>query len=147
MIKLSTRGRYGVRLMLDLALHNNKERSVSLKEIADRQGVSEKYLWQLISPLKHAGLIQSCRGLHGGYQLSKDPKDITLREIIEVLEGNFALVPCVAEPSDCARMDFCVVQEVWGEINQRIEKIFESYTLEDIIQKYRARIDAASYVI
>ena len=101
-MKLSTRGRYGVRLMLDLALHYG-EGPIFLKDIAERQGISEKYLWQLINPLKTTGLINSQRGAHGGYVLGKAPERISLKEILQILEGSLCLVDCVDNPSFCER--------------------------------------------
>ena len=97
-MKLSTKGRYGVRLMFDLALHYG-EGTVSLKDVAKRQGISEKYLWHLIPPLKNAGLINSTRGSQGGYVLAKPPHLISLKEILLVLEGSMCLVDCTEQPS------------------------------------------------
>jgi len=85
-MKLSTKGRYGVRLMLDLAAHYG-ERPVLLKEISQREDISEKYLWHLITPLKSAGLIHATRGAHGGYELAKAPSEITVKDVFEVVEG------------------------------------------------------------
>jgi Rrf2 family cysteine metabolism transcriptional repressor len=86
-MKLSTRGRYGVRMMLELALHYG-EGPILLKDIAERQGISEKYLWQLINPLKTTGLVNSLRGAHGGYVLAKAPEAISLKAILQILEGS-----------------------------------------------------------
>jgi Rrf2 family cysteine metabolism transcriptional repressor len=92
-MKLSTRGRYGVRLMLELALHYG-EGPILLKDIAGRQGISEKYLWQLINPLKTAGLVNSLRGARGGYMLGKAPDAVSLKAILLILEGSLCLVDC-----------------------------------------------------
>ena len=104
MMKLSTKGRYGARLMLELALEYGKG-PVLLKEVAERQEISEKYLGHLISPLKAAGLINSTRGAHGGYTLAKASKDITLAEVVQAVEGNLSVVECVSSPGVCSRVE------------------------------------------
>lgn len=132
-MRLSTRGRYGVRLMLDLALHEG-EGPVLLRDIAKRQGVSEKYLWQLINPLKGAGLINSLRGAHGGYVLAKTPAEVNLRQILSVLEGSLCLVDCVENPAACERSASCITRDVWAEASKGIFKTLESMTLEKMVE-------------
>src|SRR5450759_2500949 len=97
-MKLSTKGRYGVRLMLDLASHFG-EGPVILKQISQREEISEKYLWQLINPLKSVGLVRATRGAHGGYVLAKTPSEITVKDILQVVEGSLCIVECVEKPS------------------------------------------------
>lgn len=97
-MKLSTKGRFGVRLMIDLALHSGRG-PLLLKDIARRQGISEKYLWNLINPLKTVEHVRSIRGAHGGYRLAKQPAEISLKDIMRVLEGCLCLVDCVENPS------------------------------------------------
>ena len=126
-MKLSTRGRYGVRLMLELALHYG-EGPVLLKDIAERQGISEKYLWQLINPLKTTGLVNSRRGAHGGYVLGKPPEAISLKAILQILEGPLCLVDCVDNPSLCKRSLSCISRDIWGEASKNMQQ-----TLEDTI--------------
>jgi len=99
--------------MIELALHHGAG-PVLLKEIAERQGISEKYLWHLINPLKTTGLVNSIRGAHGGYVLGKAPEAITLKEILQVLEGSLCLVDCVDNPSLCERSSSCVSRDIWG---------------------------------
>lgn len=133
-MKLSTKGRYGARLMMDLALHYGKG-PIALKEIAKRQEISEKYLWQLIVPLKIAGLINSTRGPQGGYTLSKEPSEITLRDIINVLDGPLCIVDCVDKPTICSRSETCVTRNVWAEVSDKISEVLGSITLEDMIKE------------
>jgi Rrf2 family protein len=137
-MKLSTRGRYGARLMLDLALHYG-EGPVLLKDIANRQGISEKYLWQLINPLKTMGLIGSTRGAHGGYVLARPPEEITLKEIVQVLEGSLCLVDCVENPGVCDRSQTCTSRDIWTEASNQISQILESMTLDKMVAKQRTK--------
>ena len=145
-MKLSTKGRYGVRLMVDLALRYG-EGPILLKDIAERQEISEKYLWQLISPLKNAGLINSTRGAHGGYNLAKPPAQITLKEIVLPLEGSMCLVECVDNPSLCSRANTCVSRDVWHEVSEKILQTLESVTLENLVEKQKHKVEAFTYVI
>ena len=137
-MKLSTRGRYGVRLMLDLALHYG-EGPILLKDIAGRQGISEKYLWQLINPLKTVGLIGSTRGAHGGYVLARPPEEISLKEIVRVLEGSLCLVDCVENPAVCDRSKTCTSRDIWSEASNQISQILESMTLDKMVVKQRTK--------
>jgi Rrf2 family protein len=146
MIKLSTKGRYGTRLMIDLALHYG-EGPVLLKDIAERQDISEKYLWQLIPPLKNAGLINSFRGAHGGYMLAKSPAEMTLKDIVTTLEGSLCLVECVDYPSLCKRAETCVARDVWQEVSQNILEVLESFTLEKLAEKQKTKTEVFAYVI
>ncbi len=138
MLKLSTKGRYGVRLMLDLAMHFGHG-PVPLKGIAQRQEISEKYLGNLIVPLKNAGLINSSRGPSGGYLLARPPKQINLKEVISVLEGPMCLVDCVNNPSICKRSDKCVARDVWKETTQKMLKVFSRITLERMANKQKIK--------
>ena len=135
-MKLSTRSRYSTRLMLELALKYNKG-PVLLKDISKSQEISLKYLAQLIIPLKIAGLINSSRGAHGGYFLSRAPKDIKLSEIIAAVEGPSNLVECVANPAICNRSDFCITRDIWTEVSNKLLIILESYTLQQLINRYK----------
>lgn len=139
-MKLSTRGRYGVRLMLELAIHYG-EGPILLKEIAQNQGVSEKYLWQLISPLKTMGLVTSRRGLHGGYALGKAPEFITVREILQVLEGALCLVDCVDNPSLCERSDSCISREIWGEVSGDLQRTLQNTTLAIMVEREKSKVE------
>lgn len=138
-LKLSTRGRYGLRAMVDLAIHANK-RPVSIASIAERQNISENYLEQIISKMKKAGLIRSQRGAMGGYQISRPLQDITVGDIVKVLEGDLTLVNCPAltpgiEDISCDTSDFCVTKYVWQKVNDAVSETFHSITLEDLVNK------------
>ena len=141
-MKLSTKGRDGVRLMLDIALHC-AEGPVSLRAISKRQNITEKYLWHLINPLKSAGLIESTRGAHGGYVLAKPFSDISIKEIVRCLEGPLTLVECVEKPGTCSRSPSCVARDVWKEVADKISETLESITLKDIVEKHHNKKDAA----
>ena len=134
MIKLSTKGRYGTRLMLNLALHYNESKeAVVLKNISKEEDLSIRYLEQIIIPLKINKLVKSIRGAGGGYTLAKHPSEITVCEIIEVLEGSCSLVDCVEDPDSCERMTECATFEVWKEASELLKNYFESKTLQDLI--------------
>jgi len=137
-MKLSTKGRYGARLMLDLALHYGNG-PVLLKDIAERQGISEKYLGHLVGPLKAAGLINSSRGARGGYALAKPAKEITLADVISVLEGEIALVECVNKATLCHRVELCVTRGIWARMSEKIMEVLSSTTLESMVKRYREK--------
>jgi Rrf2 family protein len=137
-MKLSTRSRYGVRLMLELALNSTKG-SVFLKDIAKEEEISEKYLSLIIIPLKAAGLVNSMRGAHGGYTLAKPASNITLKEIVDVLEGETCLVDCVKNPSTCSRSDTCASRDLWTILSDNISQTLGSVTLEDLVRKSREK--------
>jgi Rrf2 family protein len=138
-MRISTRGRYGVRLMLELAARYG-EGTVLLKDIARHQDISEKYLWQLINPLKSIGLINSIRGSKGGYVLAKPPAAITMKEIIGALEGSLCLVDCVDHPEACERSESCASRDLWGEASQIFAKKLESVTLADMLDRQQKKI-------
>ncbi|HVN70465.1 MAG TPA: Rrf2 family transcriptional regulator [Desulfomonilia bacterium] len=137
-MKLSTRSRYGVRLMLELAL-NNTGNSVYLKDIAKEEEMSEKYLSLIIIPLKAAGFVNSTRGAHGGYTLAKKPSEITLKEIVDVLEGDTCLVDCVKNASACPRSGTCASRDLWTIVSDRISQTLVSITLEDLVRMSREK--------
>ena len=145
-MKLSTKGRYGVRLMLDLAQHYGQS-PVVLKDISKRQDVSEKYLWQLVPPLKNAGLITSTRGSKGGYTLAKSPEKIDLEEIVSLLEGPICFVDCVDEPSACKRISSCATSDVWRGMAVIIKKYLSGITLRDLVEKQINKGKALNYSI
>ena len=131
-MKLSTRGRYGTRLMVDLALHYDQG-PVPLGEIAKRQNLSAKYLEQLIILLKGAGLILSARGRRGGYMLARKPENISVGEVVEVLEGRLAVVDCILEPDLCNRSPDCPTRAIWGNMTEAIKEQLYSMNLKDIM--------------
>jgi len=137
-MRLSTRGRYAARAMLDLALHHG-EGPILLKDIARRQQISERYLEHLVTPLKTAGLVTSARGAHGGFALAKPPSEIRLCKIIQLVEGSIAPVECVDDPKVCPRADLCVTRDIWAEMKKAMSRILESTTLQDLIQRQREK--------
>lgn len=134
-MKLSTKGRYGVKAMVDLAIHYGGA-PVSIKNISERQNISEYYLEQLFSPLRKANLIKSIRGAQGGYILNKEPKLITVAEVINVLEGPIEISDCI-EGVSCNNIDCCATRLLWGKIKKSIDSVMESTTLEDIVNDYK----------
>lgn len=135
MIKLSTKGRYGTRLMLNLALHYKEgNEAVVLKNISEEEDLSIRYLEQIIIPLKLNKLVKSVRGAGGGYTLARDPSKINLCQIIEVLEGSCTLVDCVDDPEFCDRATECATHEIWKEASMLLKNYFESKTLQDLIK-------------
>ncbi len=142
-MKISTKGRYGTRAMVDIGEHHN-EGPVSLRELADRQGISMKYMEQIVPLLKTSGLIRSTRGARGGYVLAKNPGDISLRDIVQALEGSWCLVDCLDDDSLCDRAKDCVTYEIWQGIQKAIYNILDSMTLADMIDLHRRKIEAAA---
>ncbi len=132
-MKISTKGRYGLRLMIELAKNFDKG-PVLLKDIAKNQNISLKYLEQIIIPLKNSGLVISKRGKRGGYTLTKSPEKVSLSEIISVLEGEMNIVDCVKFPEICNNSKKCLSKKIWDEINMKIEDILKSHTLKDLIE-------------
>lgn len=144
-MRLSTKGRYGARAMLDLAL-NSSEGPVLLRDIAKRQEVSEKYLEHSITTLRKAGLVRSIRGARGGYVLAKSPSQIRLSEIMEVLEGSMAPVECVDDPQVCQRAQLCVTRDIWAKMKEAIDNILESITLQDMVERQNKKKDSKAIV-
>ena len=134
-MKISTKGRYGTRAMLDIG-SNYGNGPVSLRELAERQGISMKYMEQIVPLLKTSGLVRSTRGARGGYVLARKPQDISLRDIVQALEGSWSLVDCVDDNSLCARAKECVTYEIWNELNLAIHKILDSTSLQDMIDRH-----------
>ena len=143
---LSTKGRYGTRFMVDLAEHSDKG-PVLLKEIADRQDISEKYLWHLASILKSAGLVKSIRGARGGYVLGRDAAAITLKDIVVPLEGSLCLVACVDDPTACRRSETCATRDIWAETTRKVLDSMASCTLAQVVERQRKKSAVASYSI
>jgi Rrf2 family protein len=137
-MKLTTRGRYGSRLMVDLALHYGAG-PVLLKDIASRQEISEKYLGQMIKPLKSAGLISASRGAHGGYFLARPPDEITIAEVLFAVEDDLNLVECVANQSICSRNERCAIHDVWCDLSDEVKNTLNSITLLDLSDRQRQK--------
>jgi len=137
-MKLSTRGQYGTRALLDLALHWG-EGPVQLKDIAQRQNISVHYLEHLITPLIGAGMVRSTRGARGGVCLVRPPQEIRLSEVIQLLEGSIAPTECINNPETCPRSDLCVPRDIWSELKKAMDGVLESTTLQDLVERQRRK--------
>ncbi len=135
-MRLSKRTRYGIRLIIELAMDSRKQ--INLTEIARRQDISMKYLSMIIIPLKRAGLVVSSRGAHGGYRLLKPPAQITVGDIVSLLEGDSEPVECLAHPEICKRSPLCAAKWLWERLAATITDFFESITIEDLVKHERA---------
>lgn len=144
-MKISTRGRYALRMMLDIAVNNNGE-PIRLKDISKRQGISDKYLEQIISILNKAGFVRSIRGPQGGYMLNREPKEYTVGMILRLTEGSLAPVACLDyEPNDCERRNECVTLILWEKLNDAIKSVVDNITLQDLVQWQMEKSD--NYII
>lgn len=144
-MKISTKGRYALRLMLDLAVYNTGE-PISLKDVAKRQQISEKYLEQIISILNKAGFVRSIRGAQGGYMLKRAPEEYTVGMILRLTEGDLSPVSCIGEDStDCERRESCVTLRIWEQLNEAISGVVDNITLADMVEWQLAKVD--QYVI
>lgn len=133
-MRISTKGRYALRLMLDLALNNNGE-PVRIKDIAARQEISDKYLEQIISTLNKAGYVKSIRGPQGGYLLTRKPEKYTVGMILRLTEGSLAPVACLEdEVNSCTRQDGCVTLRLWQMLDKAISDIVDKVTLADLVE-------------
>ncbi|HVN96604.1 MAG TPA: Rrf2 family transcriptional regulator [Syntrophorhabdaceae bacterium] len=139
-MKISTKGRYGLRALIDLSTHGNKGAPVLLSDIARRQGISEKYLEQIAGRLHKSGLVKTVRGRRGGYLLNKPADEIKLSEIIEILEGPINVVDCVGKPGFCEKSAICSARDVWTVLNNRIAETLSQYTLQDIVNAQSHKI-------
>ena len=138
-MKISTKGRYALRLMLDLAL-NDSEKTTRIKEISSRQGISDKYLEQIIAILNKARYVRSIRGPQGGYLLTKKPEEYTVGMILRLTEGSMAPVDCVDEElGSCSRMDNCATAIVWKKLNDAICDVIDNITLADLVDWQTAK--------
>lgn len=137
-MKISTKGRYGLRILIDLAMHD-PEKPRLIRDIAQSQQISEKYISCLMINLRRARLIRSVRGMNGGFHLAKDPKEITLLEILEIMEGSLSIVDCVQCPEKCKRSKFCPARGIWQNLNEGIRDLMRNVTLDDILHTYGAQ--------
>ena len=134
-MKISTKARYGLRAMLELAIHYG-EGPVMMQSIATSQGVSRKYLDTIFTSLKNAGLVHSRRGIGGGHVLTRDPEKVRLGEILRAIEGPISLVDCVSDPKVCERSHRCVTRDVWSEVSSAIENVLDNITLAELVRKH-----------
>lgn len=132
-MRISTKGRYGLRVMIDLATHSH-DRFVPLREISERQHITVKYLEQIILPLSRADLVTSHRGYCGGYQLKKKAEDISVGEILEIMEGSLAPVACLEEDENpCERKETCPTLAMWEELDDHIHRYLFGIALSDLL--------------
>lgn len=144
-MKISTKGRYALRLMIDIAQHNTGE-AVRIKDIAKRQMISEKYLEQIISGLKKAGYVRSIRGAQGGYLLTMDPAEYTAGMILRETEGDLAPVSCLEfDAEECPRQEDCATYILWSKLDEAIKGVIDSVTLADLLEWQQGSSD--NYVI
>lgn len=144
-MKISTKGRYALRLMLDIAMNNSGE-PIRIKDISARQGISDKYLEQIISSLNKAGYVRSIRGAQGGYLLTKKPEEYTVGMILRLTEGSMAPVSCLEfEGNDCERQNDCVTLLIWKKLDEAIKGVIDHITLADLVEWQMQKVD--DYVI
>jgi len=136
-MKISTKGRYGLRALVDLAVQE-KGRPVLLREIAIRQDISRRYLERLFSILKTAGIIRSIRGAQGGYLLAKRPETVNVAQVIEALEGPLVPVDCLLETTNCKNADVCFTREVWLNAGIKMREYYEQITLAQLVEKAKS---------
>ncbi len=138
-MKISTKGRYALRMLLDLAEHEN-DGFIALKDIAERQGISKKYLEQIVPILSKTNVLQTSRGFQGGYRLAQAPSKYTVGMILRLTEGSLSPVPCVdQDPIQCERSNECVTLPIWQGLNKVINDYLDSITLQDILDRQRER--------
>lgn len=139
-MKISTKGRYALRLMLDLAINNTGE-FIPLKNVSERQNISVKYLEQIITTLVKAGFVKGLRGSKGGYKIAKKPEDYTVGMILRLTEGSLAPVACLDDDvNTCERCDNCITLELWRDLYNAINNVVDNVTLADLIERYEAKI-------
>lgn len=137
-MKLSTKGRYAIRALLDLAMHEDEE-PVLLKTIAQRQQISLHYLEHLISPLIAAGVLRSIRGPKGGIMLARPAREVTLSEVIQLSEGPFIPAECISNPGVCDRTERCATRDILEELKQAMDGVLESTTLRDLVERQKSK--------
>ena len=137
-MKLSTRARYGSRALTELALVY-PDGTLSIRNMAEKQQVSPKYLAQIMRALKTSGLVTSVRGMHGGFALARKPEDVTLKEVYKVLEGTFAPVECVDNPESCTMQESCPTRDTWVEMMQAMESVLERTTMQDLADRAKSK--------
>lgn len=145
-MKLSTKSRYGLRILVQIAVESETKTAVKGKSIAGNQDISEAYLEQIMIPLKNAGFVKTVRGCNGGYALSKKPENISVLDIIELFEGKVQLVKCVGEEGVCERSGICTVSAVWEHLSEVIRKEASQITLAELAEKEK-KINRMDYVI
>ena len=143
-MKISTKGRYALRMLLDLAEHEDED-FVSLKDVAERQGISKNYLEQIITLLKNTDMLRTARGFQGGYKLAKLPEQYTVGEILRITEGNLEPVSC--DVNECERRSSCMTLDLWRGLGRVIDDYLNGITLQDILDKHYQRDNGDQYSI
>lgn len=138
-MKISTKGQYALQMMLDLAINDTGE-YITIKSIAGRQNLSEKYLEQIINMLSRAKFVKSVRGAKGGYKLSNPPEYYTVGMILRAIEGSLAPLRCIEDSSDCSQVEECVLCGLWRKINDSINEVIDHVTLEDLVKEYQNNV-------
>ena len=134
-MKISTKGRYGLRILVDLATHD-AEKPRLIRDIAKSQQISEKYISRLVIAIRKGGMIRSIRGVNGGFHIAMKPEDITLLDVIEVMEGPLSIVDCVSAPQGCSHSANCAPREIWCKLNDDIRDLMRQTTIADILAAY-----------
>lgn len=137
-MKISTRTRYGTKALMDIALHQSEE-PVSLKDVAGRQQIPQHYLEQMMSRLTSADLVRTTRGPRGGVSLARPPQQIVMSEVLRILEGTNSLTECIETPELCPGSEACVTRDLWREMNQAMNQVLESTTLQDLVDRHKIR--------
>ena len=132
-LKISAKARYGLRILMDIALHEGDPAPRTTAAIADSQQLSLKFISRLVIPLRQAGMIRSIRGISGGFRLARPPSDITLLDIVETLQGPVEILDCLGGAAPCARAQGCVSRSVWGDVNTAFTNALAAMTLEKVI--------------
>ena len=148
-MKISTKGRYGLRAVIDLAVHGANGTPVFLSDIAKRQGVSEKYLEHIFSALHKGGIVKAQRGRKGGYLLDRPADQITILDIVTILEGPCTLVDCVQNAAVCDRSGACVTREIWNELGAAIRNVLKDHSIASLVemQQLKGQQDSTMYYI
>jgi Rrf2 family cysteine metabolism transcriptional repressor len=148
-MKVSTKGRYGLRAMMDLAAYQINGKPVFLSDIARRQNISEKYLEQIFSTLRTAGLVTTVRGRKGGFLLARPSSEITANAIVTALEGPCTLVDCVSEPKTCDKSEICATRDIWSLLGSKMNEVLSGFTLEQLVamQEKKSQKDDTMYYI
>jgi Rrf2 family protein len=136
-MKLSTKSRYGLRILLQIAAEADKLSAIKGKDIAQKQEISEAYLEQIMIPLKNSGIIRTVRGCNGGYGLNRSPEKITVLDIIELFEGKLQLVKCVSDSSLCERCNICLASEVWERLSDVLRREAAQISLTSLVEKMK----------
>ena len=131
-MRVSTKGRYALRMMIEFGL--NPDQCTKISQVAARQGISDKYLEQIVSLLHKAGYVRSIRGAQGGYMLTRKPEEYTVGMILRLTEGSLAPVDCVEDGADCGREDQCVTVMLWKKLNDAINSVVDNITLADLVE-------------